>query len=150
MGDPVRFDTSAWPLLVIRMPAQLDADAIDSFLAGIDAVFTRKARFSAIVDTTALAAFPNAVARQRLVDGLNKRSFTEKAYNLGNGVVIVSAAARAVLTAINWVRPPVTTQYVVGDFAAALEWCCGRLVAANVALTPEIEALRTKGPAQAG
>jgi hypothetical protein len=132
------------------MPERLDTDAIDSFFEGLDAVFARKSRFSAIVDTTALSSFPDAVARHQLVEGLNKRSFTEKAYNVGNGVVIVSAAARAVLTAINWVRPPVTTQYVVGEFAAAVEWCCGRLIEAKVALTPEIEALRRKSPARAG
>lgn len=132
------------------MPQRLDLDAIDSFFEGLDVVFARKSRFSAIVDTTALEGFPDAVGRQRLVEGLNKRSFTEKAYNVGNGVVIVSAAARAVLTAINWVRPPVTTQYLVGDFAEAVEWCCGRLTAAKVALTPEIETLRKKGPARAG
>jgi hypothetical protein len=150
MGGVVRFDTSAWPLLVIRMPDRLDLEAIESFFEGLDAVFARKSRFSAIVDTTALSGFPDAVGRQRLVEGLNKRSFTEKAYTVGNGVVIVSAAARAVLTAINWVRPPITTQYLVADFAEAVEWCCGRLTAAKVLLTPEIEALRKKGPGRAG
>jgi len=81
-----------------------------------------------------------------MIEQLNRRTFAEKTYNLGNGVVIVSAAARAVLTAINWVRPPAVTQHLVATFPEALEWCCGRLVAAGIGLTPAIHALRAKKP----
>jgi hypothetical protein len=144
VGDSVDFDVNAWPLVVMRMPAALDLPAIDGFIQGIDSVLARKAKFSAIVDTTALRRFPDAVERRRLVEQLNLRTFTEKTYNVGNGVVIVSATARAVLTAINWVRPPATTQHLVGTFPEALEWCCGRLVAAGVGLSPGIQALREK------
>jgi hypothetical protein len=144
MGDSVEFDTTAWPLIVIRMPPTLDLPAIDGFVQGIDGVLARKAKFSAIVDTTDLQRVPNAVERQRLVEQLNLRTFAERAYNVGNAVVIVSAAARAVLTAINWVRPPTTTQQLVATFPEALEWCCARLVAAGVGLTPAIQALREK------
>ncbi len=144
MGDTVDFDFSAWPLVVMRMPAALDLATIDGFVLGIDEVLARKKKFSAIVDTTALKRFPNAVERQRLVEQLNKRTFAERAYNVGNGVVIVSTAARAVLTAINWLRPPLTTQHLVGTFPEAVEWCCGRLVAAGVGLSPALQALREK------
>ena len=149
MGDSVEIDTTAWPLVVIRMPAALDMPAIDGFFAGIDALLARKAKFSAIVDTVALKRLPNAVERQRLTEQLNLRTFAEKSYNVGNGVVLVSAAARAVLTAINWVRPPTVTQHVVGTFPEALEWCCGRLVDAGVDLSPAIRALREKSRAAA-
>jgi hypothetical protein len=144
MGDSVEIDTTAWPLAVMRMPAALDLAAIDGFLKGIDGVLARKAKFSAIIDTTELRRFPNAVERQRLVEQLNLRTFAEKAYNVGNAVVIVSTPARAVLTAINWVRPPTTIQHLVGTFPEALEWCCGRLVDAGVGLSPAIHALREK------
>jgi len=150
MSGLVRFDTSTWPLVVIRMPGRLDTAAIDSFLEGTDAVLGRKSKFSAVIDTTALSGFPNAIERHRLVDGMHKRNFAEKAYNVGNGVVIVSAASRAVLTAVTWLRPPVTTQHLVGNVAAAVEWCCGRLIAAGVPLTPEIEALRSKAALEMG
>jgi hypothetical protein len=142
MGDSVEIDTTAWPLVVMRMPAALDLAVIDGFLQGIDAILARKAKFAAIIDTTALQRFPNAIERQRLVGQLNLRTFAEKTYNVGNGVVIVSTAARAVLTAINWVRPPPTTQHLVGTFPEALEWCSRRLVDAGVGLSPAIQALR--------
>jgi hypothetical protein len=142
MGGSVEIDTDTWPLVVMRMPVALDLVAIDGFVQGIDAVLERKAQFSAIIDTTALRRLPNAVERQRLIGQLNLRTFAEKTYNLGNGVVIVSAAARAVLTAINWVRPPTVIQHVAGTFPEALEWCCGRLVAAGVGLSPAIQSLR--------
>jgi hypothetical protein len=149
MGDSVEIDTTAWPLVVMRMPAVLDLAAIDGFLQGIDSVLARKAKFSAIIDTTALQRFPNAVERQRLVEQLNLRTFAEKTYNVGNGVVIVSTPARAVLTAINWLRPPTTTQHLVGTFPEALEWCCSRLATAGVGLSPAIQALRDKSRAAA-
>jgi hypothetical protein len=149
MGDSVEIDTTAWPLVVMRMPSTLDLAVIDGFVKGIDGVLARKARFSAIIDTTALQRFPNAVERQRMVEQLNRRTFAEKAYNVGNAVVIVSTTARAVLTAINWVRPPATTQYLVGTFPEALEWCCSRLVDAGVGLSPAIHALRAKGATSA-
>jgi hypothetical protein len=149
MGDSVEIDTTAWPLVVMRMPPVLDLAVIDGFLKGIDGVLARKAKFSAIIDTTALQRFPNAVERQRMVEQLNLRTFAEKAYNVGNAVVIVSTPARAVLTAINWVRPPATTQHLVGTFPEALEWCCGRLVDAGVGLSPAIHALRAKGATSA-
>ena len=144
MGDSVEIDTTAWPLVVMRMPAALDLPAIDAWVLDIDALLNRKSKFSAIVDTTAMKRLPNAVERQRLIEQLNRRTFAEKTYNLGNGVVIVSAAARAVLTAINWLRPPTVTQHLVATFPEALEWCCGRLVAAGIGLSPAIESLRAQ------
>jgi hypothetical protein len=141
MGELVEVDVLAWPLIVIRMPSALDSRAIESFMRGLDEVFTRRDRFVAIVDTTRLSRFPNAIERRQLIVELDKRTFAEQSYNMGNAVVIVSAAARAVLTAINWVRPPIITQHIVSNFRDALEWCSGRLVLAGIGVTPRFQAL---------
>jgi hypothetical protein len=134
----VQIDTEAWPLVVMRMPRRLDMAAIDDWMYGIDAVLSRRTRFSTIVDTSAMKHLPGAVERRRLVELLNERELEERRYNLGNGVVVASAAARAALTAIHWLRPPAVPQHVAGSFPAALEWCCHRLIAGGVGLTPVI------------
>jgi hypothetical protein len=144
MGQLVDVDAAAWPLVIVRIGEKLDVAAIDTFVQGIDTVLERKAKFVTIIDTTALSRLPNAIERRRLIEQMNRRTFAEKAYNLGNAVVIVSAPARAVLTAVNWVRPPMTTQHLVSNFAEALEWCCGRLAAAGIGLSPPLQALQVK------
>lgn len=142
MGNSVQIDVEAWPLVIMRMPEALDPGAIKDWMEGIDAVLARKARFSAVVDTRPMKHLPNAVERRQLIEQLNRRTFAERTYNIGNGVVINSAAARAALTAINWVRPPIVKQHLVGSFPAALDWCCNRLAAAGVGITPAIWRLR--------
>jgi hypothetical protein len=142
VGRLVETDLAAWPLVVFRMPERLDLPAFESFMRGIDGALGRQAKFSAIIDTSALTTFPNAIERRWFIEEVNKRTFAEKAYNLGNAVVIVSTPARAVLTAMNWVRAPVVTQYLVPTFSDALDWCCMRLIQAGIGLTPTINALR--------
>jgi hypothetical protein len=140
----VEVDDGAWPLIVARMPEELDAPAIDSMFRGFDKALSRNAKFATVVDTTALSKFPDALGRQRIGEYMKARTIAERLYNLGNAVVIRSASARAVLTAINWIRQPVTAQHLVATFPEALEWCCERLERAGVPLSPALEALRAR------
>jgi hypothetical protein len=142
MTDSVQIDAAAWPLVVVRIPSRFDLPVMRNFIRGIDGILSRKARFAAIIDTTALAKFPNAVERHWFAESMGARAMTEEAYNLGNAVIIGSVTARAVLTAINWLRPTPVTQHLVGNFEDALEWCCLRLTKAGVGLSPAIGELR--------
>jgi hypothetical protein len=140
--NQVEVNAEAWPIVVIRIPRILDLPAIDSMCEGYDRVLERKAKFAAVVDTTAISRVPNAVERNRIAQYMKARTFAEAAYNLGNGVVIVSAPARAVLTALNWIRPTVTPQHLVATFQEALDWCCERLNGGGVALSAKVALLR--------
>jgi hypothetical protein len=142
-------DSEAWPLVIMRIPPRFDLPAIDRFTRQYDEVLARKAKFVLLADTTALTGFPNAIERRRLGQLMNARNFAEGAYALGYAVVIASATARAVYTAILWLRPAPVPQVIVSDFAAALGWCCGRLGEAGLSLTPRIEALRGANAARA-
>jgi hypothetical protein len=142
-------DSGAWPLVVMRIPPRFDLLAIDGFSRQYDEVLARKSKFVLLVDTTALTGFPNAVERQRIGQLMNARNFAEGAYALGYAVVMASATARSVYTAILWLRPPPVPQVIVGDFRAALDWCCTRLGEAGLSLTPRIEALRVANPTRA-
>lgn len=142
MEHLVDVQEAAWPLVVVRIPPVLDVRAIESMYQGFDRMVTRRTKFTALVDTSALRTFPQAVERKLIAEGRASRVMTEAAFNLGNAVFLTSAAARLVLRLIEWVRPPVVPQYLVPTFAEGVEWCCGRLARAHIPLTPEIEALR--------
>jgi hypothetical protein len=146
----VEFDVTAWPLVRVRLPSKLDVPAADSMFQGFDAVVARQAKFVTIIDTIALTTFPDAVARARIGEYMKARTFAEATFTTGNAVIMASAAVRATLTAINWIRRPLTPQYLVGNFPDALEWCCGRLAENGVALTPAIEVLRAQKRAGGG
>jgi hypothetical protein len=132
VGALVEVDDAAFPIIIARIPAKLDAPAIDSMFAGFDRVLERHERFATLVDTSALTSFPDAMERARIGEYMKSRTMAEAAYNLGNAVLIASTAARTVLTAINWIRRPVTPQYMVGNFWEGIEWCGGRLAQAGI------------------
>jgi hypothetical protein len=142
VGGLVEVRLDAWPLVLVRIPEALDPPAIDSMIEGWERVFARASKFSGLIDTSALTQFPDAVGRKRIADWLTTRAMTEKLYCVGNAVVITSTLARAGLTAINWVRKPISPQNLVGSRVQGIEWCCERLVAAGLPLTPAIELVR--------
>jgi hypothetical protein len=122
VGTEVALDDSAWPLVVFRFGERLDGEGIASFTAAIDLILGRERRFATVMDTRALKRFPDAVERRALATALNKRVFAEKKYNLGNGVVLTSPGARAILTAFNWLRPPKVPQKLFATFDEAWAW----------------------------
>src|SRR5438477_12502765 len=100
----VDLDLTGWPLVQARIPASFDVEAIDSFFRGFDEVLAREMKFVTIIDTSALSRFPDAVERRHLGACMKVRTFAEASYNLGNAVIIRSATARTVLTAVHWIR----------------------------------------------
>jgi hypothetical protein len=142
VAELVDVDVTAWPLVWARLPERFDLPAVDSFFRGFDGVLARKTKFVTIIDTSAISRFPNALERQHLGECMKVRTFAEAAYDLGNAVIIRSAPARTVLTAVNWIRRPVSAQHIVGDSRAAIEWCCDRLAQAGIPQSPALAALR--------
>jgi hypothetical protein len=144
MSRGVDVDMASWPLVVIRFPERLDLPAVESFVAGADLILGRKERFATVIDTTALKSFPNAIERRLLTNEMSKRTFAERAYNLGNAVILVSTPARAVLTAVLWVRPPPVAQELFATFEKAAAWARDRLVSAGVPIPADFEALQAR------
>jgi hypothetical protein len=132
----VEVNTEAWPLVVVRFGDRLDDAAITCLLEGMDRVVDRKAKFSALLDTRKIRSFPDAKGRVRLGEYMKERTFAEAAYNCGNAIVLSSTIARGILTAMHWIRPPVTEHGFFARFDEGLAWCCERLSAANVNYSP--------------
>jgi hypothetical protein len=139
----VEVSDAAYPIVVMRVPAALDGPAIKAMFDGMDRVLKRESRFTLIVDTRALKRFPTAVERSSIAEWMKARSFAEARYNLGNAVVLSSTTARAVLTAIQWVRRPITAHGYMATMKEAIDWCCERLTKADIPLPRGISALRS-------
>ena len=138
----VEIDETAFPLIFVEMSQVLDGPAIESMFRAFDRVLTRNAPFAAVIDTTPLERFPEAVARKQIADWMAKRVAAEALYNRGNALVIGSVAARAAISAINWLRRPVNPQEVFASRWEAIDWCCARLADAGVPVTPAIRERR--------
>jgi hypothetical protein len=132
-----------WPLLLLRIPAVLSAEAVRSMIDAIEAAYRRNERFVVVIDTTAVSKFPAAPARQILSDWVSdpRRAEREHALTVGTAVVIASSPLRALTAAINLARRKATPEQWTGTLVEAVEWARKSLVAGNVPLTPGAEAL---------
>jgi hypothetical protein len=141
-GTLVEVSDATFPLVVMRVPVALEGPAIQSMFDGMDRVLKRESRFALIVDTRALKGFPNAVDRGKIAEWMKARNMAEARYNLGNAVVLSSTVARAMLTAIEWVRRPITAHTYTGSLLEAIDWCSEKLKGASIPLPPSVSALR--------
>jgi hypothetical protein len=60
-----------------------------------------------------------------------------------------SPSARAVFTAIQWIRRPVTAHFTTGTTLAGIDWCCMRLMQAGLSLPHTIDAVRAREESRA-
>jgi hypothetical protein len=143
-NEPARFVDSAWPLLVVQLPAVMGMTAIRSLIDGYGVQLGKNERFAHVVDCSLVSKFPGASERKLLIDWLGDetRIQTERRLTLGTAVVLTSGPMRAFVSAINWVRRPNTPQTWTATQPEAIQWCCDRLVEAGIALPPAVGALR--------
>jgi hypothetical protein len=145
--EPARFDDTAWPLLIIRMPALMNnIVVVRSIIDGFEGVYRKNERFASILDGSAVAKFPGTLERKALMDwvGNEARIETERSLSVATALVLTSGPMRAFVSALNWVNRPVTPQKVTATREEAIEWCCERLQEAGIVLPPAVGALRAR------
>jgi hypothetical protein len=140
----VEIDDTTFPLIFVEMSAVLSDASITSMFEAFDRVLARNARFAAVIDTTPLAKFPEARERKRITEWMKQRIAAEALFNMGNGLVVDSAAARAAIAAVNWLRRPTNPQAAFSWRWEAVDWCCERLRDAHIELSPAILARRVE------
>jgi hypothetical protein len=115
---------------------------IDAFERG----FSRGSRFVSILDGTAVAKFPGSEERKLLADWLSdpRRVERERLWSLGSAVVLPSGTMRALVSAINLVRRPITPQHWTATLSEAVDWGRARLVESGIPLNPQIDALHVE------
>jgi hypothetical protein len=142
MDDTCLIEDAAWPLVVVRAPRIFAANAAQTMMQGLDRVLERRTSFALLVDTRRIEQPPNAVQRKVLAKWMTERMASEALYDVGNAVVITSVAARAALTAIHWLRRPVTKHCFVRTMLEGIDWCVDRLREKHVAVPDTIAKLR--------
>jgi hypothetical protein len=145
---PLEFVESTWPLVVVRLPQLMNSIKVIQLLtANFERVHARKERFAVMIDCSAVVKFPGAIERKMLTDWMadERRQKVERELTVGAAIVLTSGPMRAFVSAMNWIRRPITPQVWKATPAEALEWCCERMIDAGMQLTPAIEALRARG-----
>jgi hypothetical protein len=144
--DQPLFLEETWPLVVVHLPRETNANAIESIVAAFDRMYQRKSRFVLVVDCTSVVKFPGAVERKALTDWMRRRDRLEqeRAYTIATAIVLSSGPMRALLAAVQWISPPATPQVLKASQAEAIEWCCERLQEAGSPITPAISSLRAE------
>jgi hypothetical protein len=145
--EPARFDDSAWPLLIVQMPALMNnIVVVRSIIDGFEAAYRKDARFASVLDGSAVAKFPGTLERKALMDwvGNEARIETERRLSVATSLVLTSGPMRAFVSALNWVNRPVSPQKVVATRDDAIDWCCERLQEAGIVLPPAVGALRAR------
>lgn len=101
------YDTTYWPLAVLVLPADVTTLEIEPLDRSLQAIFARKQKFLSLTDASAVANLPDAKGRNAIATWTKSiESMTQK-HVVANALVIKSPIARGVLTAIQWVAPPV-------------------------------------------
>jgi hypothetical protein len=147
MAQSLEFNDTTWPLVVVKLPTMMNSiPVIRQLTDGFDRIHERKARFAVLVDCSAVVKFPGAIERRILTEWMSgeQHAKKEREQTIGAAIVLTSGPMRAFVSAINWVRRPITPQVWKATTAEALEWCCEKLIEDGIALTPAIEALRAK------
>jgi hypothetical protein len=144
--DQALFLDETWPLVLVHLPRNTNANAIESVIAGFERVYQRRSRFSLVIDCTSVVKFPGAAERKALTDWMRRseRLELERMYTIATAIVLSSGPMRALLAAVQWISPPATPQALKASQAEAVEWCSERLEEAGFPITPAISSLKAE------
>lgn len=107
MATHVEYDTTHWPLAVLVLPSDVSDIDVPRLARSLEVIFARKERFVSIADATAVARLPGAKSRGEIGTWTKSIEAESRRYLIANAIVVPNALARGVLTAIQWIAPPV-------------------------------------------
>jgi hypothetical protein len=121
-------DTSAWPLMIITLPAgNIPDDEVVSLLNKYTQIIKEKVEPYALVMDVSKTAKLNLKQRKMLVDQMKaNKEFTEK-YCKGNALVFKSALLQGILTAMFWIFKPKYETKIFTQVPDAIAWAQSKL-----------------------
>lgn len=122
-GVSLTFDVSAWPLVLVTMPATTRDEDIDYLTVAYRPVHAAPSRHALIVDTSTIVTIPDARLRKRLRDFEADNRRIIKKTNICSGIVISNTVVRGAYTALRWISPPTTPSQAFPTVRAAARWC---------------------------
>jgi hypothetical protein len=123
----LRFETSTFPVVVVRFPARCRGDDVDVLLQGLDALVERGERYVMITDVSGMAEPMPPELRARIDDHIRLRRDELGRLSTGNAIVSSSPQMRGVLAAYYRSREPATEHQVVATFDEAVAWARQRV-----------------------
>lgn len=114
-------DTSTWPIVVYTSTGQMRSEHTVQLLTALDASMHRKQRHVAIFDSTKLTTFAMP-DRDRIVKWMKDNDAALRAYSVGTGVVLSSAALRFVISTVLLVYAPPMPIKVYASVDEARAW----------------------------
>ncbi len=136
-------DTVAFPIILIRIPADPDERTLEAFFASYEAVIARGQRFITISDATAVSSRPSPVVRKRIADWTSKIEPKMVALSVGDARVVQNALIRGAMTAIGWLHQHPIEQKWFTTLDEAVAWSLEKLDHAGVAVPPHARSILT-------
>jgi hypothetical protein len=136
MGEAIT-DTTAWPLVVVRLsdrPLPIRDDEYAAFFEGQRDLFRRSAKFATVVDVQ-MHTPATAVQRRLMTEWLKESDAQMRQWAVGLGVVTRSSLIRGALRAVLWVKEPAVPTKVVASVFEGITYCLAQLEAHGVAGT---------------
>ncbi len=143
------YDTSCWPLIALALPADATQLDVAGLKRSLDAVFSRRAKFVSITDASAVARLPGAKARAALGEWTKSIEPMSRRYQVANALVVPGGLARGVLTAVQWMAPPVAPTTVCATVAEGVAFLREHALRQDVDVAPLDRFLAGRGPLRA-
>jgi hypothetical protein len=134
-GRGFEFDERNWPLIIATCAERLEDASVRQLTSFFEGIHARKELFALMVDTRPVKTMPSARWRKELSAWSSdaRVQLNTARYNVATAVVISSAFARGVYTALGWMWKPASPTSPMATVAMAIDWCCDHLGRAGVA-----------------
>jgi hypothetical protein len=138
-GGSVAFDVEAWPLVIMTCGGNMEG-TVGPIRAFFETAHAREEPFAIMVDTRPVRSMPGPKWRRELTDwtGDPVVQLNSAQYNVATAVVLSSALARGVYTALGWLWKPASPVKACATPAEAVDWCCDLLMKAKVPRSPKL------------
>ena len=108
------------PITWVNVPAKLTNAELDRTIQELEGYLRRERPYILLFDLG--KTLPDAMQRKKLTEHMRKNEAAILRWLVGLGVVVPSAVARNVVTAILWFAPPKVPHGIFGDRAEAEAW----------------------------
>jgi hypothetical protein len=144
----MKIDETMWPITVFSLGDTTTDDDWRRMLAHYDAIYARRQVFFTITNGVSIRNLPSAGQRKLIAELARDRAAQAREWCIGSAVVLPSAVARGVMTAITWLAPPVNEQTFHETYDEALREAVRALQAKGIVVPESVP--RSHRPAQTG
>lgn len=130
----MRIDDSLWPVVVFELGDGMTDRDWSRMFAAYERFYTRPERFCPITDGSRMTRIPSAATRSLIAKLTKQHEPQSRTRILHSFAVAGGELTRGLLTALNWLSPPVYPIVVVTSMREAKERARAALLAAGYAV----------------